>query len=253
MKKFLIVANWKLNGSINMISSFFEYFQLNALDYLKKNIVVVAPPTIYLERVYNNIKDINIILGAQNVDIHVEGAFTGETSIIMLKDVGVKYVIIGHSERRLWHNETDDLILKKMHIIKQLNLVPIICIGETKKDKDNGDTKKVLQKQLDCILNKLDIRLFQNIIIAYEPIWAIGTGVSANPENVQLVHQFIKNYIMTYHLSIENIIVQYGGSINSDNAHSFIVQPDIDGLLIGNASLNPECFLKIIKIAHYNI
>ncbi|QCI23845.1 triose-phosphate isomerase [Buchnera aphidicola (Macrosiphoniella sanborni)] len=250
MKKFFIVANWKLNGNINMISSFFEYFQLYALNYLEKNTIVIAPPTVYLERVYKKIKKMNIFLGAQNVDIHLTGPFTGETSILMLEEIGAKYVIVGHSERRLWHNETDDLVAEKICLIKKLNLTPILCVGETKIDKDNGNTKKIIKNQLDCILKKLGKLAFQNIIIAYEPIWAIGTGISANPKDVQLIHEFIKNYIKKNDSSIKNIIVQYGGSVNIKNVKSFIIQPDIDGLLIGNASLNAEIFLKIVKTSH---
>lgn len=250
MKKFLIVANWKLNGSINMISSFFEYIKLHASIYLEKNIIVIAPPTVYLERVYTIINKMNIFLGAQNVDMNLKGAFTGETSIIMLKEIGVKYVLVGHSERRLWHHENNDVISKKIHLIKKFNLIPILCIGETKNDRDNGKTITIIKNQLDDIIAILGKLVFQNIVIAYEPIWAIGTGLSADPKDIQLIHKFIKNYVRTYDLSIKNILVQYGGSVNQKNVKSFISQPDIDGLLVGSASLNAEEFFKIIQISH---
>jgi len=251
MKKTLIVANWKLNGNIKMISSFFEHLKLHSLKHLENNIVVIAPPNIYLERVYKNIKNMNIFLGAQNVDINLQGAFTGEISALMLKDIGVKYVIIGHSERRLLHHEKNNTIAKKFDLIKNLNLIPILCVGETALEKQYGHTQEIITKQLNCIFKKLGTSAFNNAVIAYEPVWAIGTGLSADPKDVQLIHKYIKKYIKKNDLNnIHDITVQYGGSINCTNAKEFIKQPDIDGLLIGNASLNPKEFLKIIKIAH---
>ncbi|QIQ41894.1 MAG: triose-phosphate isomerase [Buchnera aphidicola (Microlophium carnosum)] len=255
MKKFFITANWKLNGSKKMISSFFEYFKLQSSIYLEKNIVIIAPPTIYLERVYKNINNMNIFLGAQNVDSNLLGAFTGEISLLMLEDIGVKYIIIGHSERRSLHHETNDVIARKFHLIKKFNLTPILCIGETEIDKKSDNTKKVIRKQLNFIFKKVGKLAFRNAIIAYEPIWAIGTGVSANPEDVQLIHKFIKDHIKKYDhsININDIVVQYGGSINHSNAKRFIEKPDINGLLIGSASLSSEEFMKIIKIAHHII
>jgi triosephosphate isomerase len=251
MKKFLIVANWKLNGNIKMISNFFKYLKLNLSIYAKNNTIVIAPPDVYLERVYQYTSNINIFLAAQNVDINLQGAFTGESSILMLENIGVKYIIIGHSERRLFHQETNDFIAKKFHLIKKLNLIPILCVGETEQEKYDGQTKKVIKEQLSCIFKHLGNLAFRNTVIAYEPIWAIGTGLSANPKDVQLIHNFIKKYIEEYDpISINKITVQYGGSINHSNAKEFLIQSDIDGLLIGNASLDPLEFFKIIRIAH---
>ncbi|WP_284443003.1 triose-phosphate isomerase [Buchnera aphidicola] len=251
MKKFFIIANWKLNGSKKMIANFFKHLKFHSSTYLKKNTIIIAPPTIYLERVYKNINNMNIMLGAQNIDINLQGAFTGENSVLMLQDIGVKYVIVGHSERRLLHYETDDIIAKKFHLIKKFNLIPILCIGETEIDKKNGQTQTIIKKQLNSIFKKLGKSAFKNTIIAYEPIWAIGTGLSANPEDVQCIHKFIKSYIEKYDLiNAEDITVQYGGSINHCNAKKFIEQPDINGFLIGNSSLSSEEFLKIIRIAH---
>ncbi|QCI15982.1 triose-phosphate isomerase [Buchnera aphidicola] len=251
MKKFLIVANWKLNGNITMISSFFEYLKLYFSNYVKKNTIVICPPNVYLERVRQIISNINnIFLGSQNVDLNLKGAFTGETSILMLKDIGVKYIIIGHSERRLFHYETNDLIAKKFNLIKELNLIPILCIGETAEEKKNGQTKKVIEKQLDSIFKNSGQLAFRNTVIAYEPIWAIGTGLSAHPKDVQLIHIFIKEYIKKHDpINIKDIIVQYGGSINQYNSKDFLKQPDIDGLLIGNASLDAKQFFNIINIS----
>lgn len=251
MKKKIIVANWKLNSNIKMISNFLKHFKLKVSRYLKYNTVVIAPSTIYLERVYRNIQNTNILLGAQDVDINKKGSFTGETSILMLQDVGVKYVIIGHSERRFFHNESNEIIAKKFGLIKSLNLTPILCIGESQIEKQQNKTKEVLRNQLDIIFKKFGSKAFVNTIIAYEPIWAIGTGISADPTYVQLIHRFIKDYINKCNNNNTNeLIIQYGGSVSSKNAENFLHQPDVDGLLIGNASLIYEELLNILQISN---
>ncbi|AAM67852.1 triose-phosphate isomerase [Buchnera aphidicola] len=250
MKKKIIAANWKLNGSIKTISYFLTFLKSQISSFLKNNIIIIAPPTVFLERVYKDINSINIHLAAQNIDVNLTGAFTGENSALMMKDIGVKYIIIGHSERRLLHNENNEIIAKKFCLVKNLNLVPILCIGETEAEKKSNKTEKILKEQLNSIFNSFGEKAFRNAVIAYEPIWSIGTGVSADPKNVQLIHKFIKNYIKKYDIvSAENLIVQYGGSVTSLNAGNFLKQPDIDGLLIGSASLKHEEFLKIIKIS----
>jgi triosephosphate isomerase len=248
MKKKLIVANWKLNGSMRFISNYFKCLSPNLSIYAQRNNIVIIPPSVYLERVYGLVQKCNCFLGAQNIDINLTGSFTGETSVAMLKDLNVQYVIVGHSERRLFHQENDPLIAKKFSLVKSINLIPILCIGETMEEKKYGRTKNILKKQLNCIFEILGISAFRNTVIAYEPVWAIGTGLSANAEEVQLIHQFLKNYIKTYDPDYNDIIVQYGGSVNAYNAKCFIEQPDIDGLLIGSASLKYSEFLKIIEI-----
>ncbi|AWH90481.1 triose-phosphate isomerase [Buchnera aphidicola (Melanaphis sacchari)] len=251
MKKKAIIANWKLNSNIKSISHFFTNFKLNAPVNLNKNIIVIIPPAVYLERVYKYIHDKNIFLGAQNMDLNVEGSFTGDISVAMLKNVGVKYVILGHSERRLLHNENDLVISKKICLAKKFNLIPIICIGENKEEKARNKTQEIIIKQLSYIFEYLGKKVFRNTIIAYEPIWAIGTGMSADPNYVQLIHEFIKNYIQKYDsLASHTLMVQYGGSVNALNAKSFLNKPDIDGLLIGNASLDVKEFLKIINMCN---
>ncbi|QFQ32135.1 triose-phosphate isomerase [Buchnera aphidicola] len=251
MRKKIIVANWKLNSNIKNISIFFKNLKLNISSYLKYNTVVIAPSTIYLERVYKKINNLNVFLGAQDVNLNKKGAFTGETSILMLKDVGVKYVIVGHSERRLFHNESNELIAKKFSLIKNSYLIPILCVGESKDEKRRNQTKEIIKNQLNTIFELLGEKAFINSIIAYEPIWAIGTGLSADPVYVESIHKFIKDYINHYSSNnLEEIIVQYGGSINSKNAQSFLQKPNIDGLLVGSASLDYKEFLEIIKISN---
>ncbi|QCI21606.1 triose-phosphate isomerase [Buchnera aphidicola (Hyadaphis tataricae)] len=248
MKKKLIVANWKLNGSMTFISNYFKFLSADLSIYAQRNNIVIAPPSVYLERVYVLIQKLNCFLGAQNIDINLTGSFTGETSVAMLKDLNVQYVIVGHSERRLFHQENNPLIAKKFSLVKSENLIPILCIGETIEEKKYGRTKNILTKQLNCIFEILGTSAFRNTVIAYEPVWAIGTGFSADAEEVQLIHQFLKNYIKKYDPDYNDVIIQYGGSINAHNAKRFIKQPDIDGLLIGSASLNYLEFLKIIEV-----
>ncbi|ANZ22520.1 triose-phosphate isomerase [Buchnera aphidicola (Diuraphis noxia)] len=248
MRNKLIVANWKLNGNIELISNYLDFLKFNLPNNLKDNTIVIVPPFVYLERMSHVVNKMNIFLGAQNVDINLKGAFTGEISVLMLKEIGVKYVIIGHSERRSFHNETNNYIAKKFLLVKNYNLIPILCIGETEQEKRKNQTQKVLKEQLDCIFKTLGELAFRNTVIAYEPIWAIGTGISADPKYVQNIHQFIRNYIEKHDVLSKNITIQYGGSVNSLNIKDFIIQPDIDGFLVGNASLNVQEFLKIIAM-----
>ncbi|CUR53582.1 Triosephosphate isomerase [Serratia symbiotica] len=245
----LVIGNWKLNGNIDIINKLVSELH-NNLSNINSCNIVLAPPVMYLHLVNNMIINSNITLGAQNVDINLYGNYTGEISAIMLKDVGTKYVLIGHSERRIYHNETNKDIALKFKIIKEINLIPVLCIGETEEENKAGKTEEVCANQIDVILNTLGILAMKNTVIAYEPIWAIGTGKSAIPKQVQLVHQFIRNYISMYNKDIANeIIIQYGGSVNDKNAFDLFSQPDIDGVLVGGASLKVDIFTSIIKAA----
>lgn len=254
MRHLLIISNWKLNGNKSTI--------LHAIDTLSKTFnnvskfhIIIAPPLVYLDTVNNRLLLNNcyihdcIQLCAQNVDIHLSGAFTGDISASMLKDLNVRYVLIGHSERRIYHKENDLYISKKFSISKKSGLIPIFCIGENKEEYDAQLSIKICIKQIDSIINSLGIQAFQNSIIAYEPIWAIGRGISASPEQVQLIHKYIRNYLAQYDHQIANqILIQYGGSVNADNVLQFISQQDIDGVLIGSSSLNVHNFSMIIKL-----
>ncbi|WGS66178.1 triose-phosphate isomerase [Enterobacteriaceae bacterium ET-AT1-13] len=248
MKFPLIIANWKLNGNKYFVNVFLKKlcYKLN-----KKKLynIAIAPPLVYLHTSIKEIKNTNITICAQNVDVNLSGAFTGDVSISMLKDIGVKYVLIGHSERRIYHNETDFEILKKFINVKKNNLIPILCIGETLEEKKKNKTKEICFNQINLIIKNLGIKVFKNCVIAYEPVWAIGNKVSANFKDVQKIHKFIRSTISLYDKKIsKQIIIQYGGSVNYKNAKELLMQQDIDGLLIGNSSLNINNFLKIIKI-----
>ncbi|QJC29053.1 triose-phosphate isomerase [Enterobacteriaceae endosymbiont of Plateumaris rustica] len=251
MKPFLIIGNWKLNGNvlfvknyINKIKNFLEKTKLNFCE------ISIAPAYTYLYLSNICLNNIQMNLTAQNVDINLYGSFTGEISIKMLKDIGIKYVIIGHSERRIFHKETNEYISKKFNIIKSNGLIPILCIGETELQKNMNQTKDICAEQIDIILKTQGIEAFDNTVIAYEPIWAIGSGKSANPIEVQNIHKFIRKYISQKNLKIsKNLIIQYGGSINKNNMDIFIKQKDINGFLIGKASLTAENFISIVKKA----
>lgn len=247
MKNPLIIGNWKLNGNINIIQKLIKNLinQLNKTIYCK---VAIAPPIVYLPIVKNLLKKSKIEICSQNVDINISGSYTGDISARMLKDIGVKYIIIGHSERRIHHNESDELIALKFKITKSEQLIPIICIGETEEEYKNGNIEQSCIRQIDIILKKFDISSFKNTVIAYEPIWAIGTGNLPKPKQIQIIHHFIRNYISKFNLSVsKKIIIQYGGSVNINNALDLLSQPDVDGLLIGKDSMNINNFSKIIN------
>ncbi|MGP1945905.1 MAG: triose-phosphate isomerase [Arsenophonus sp. ER-EMS1-MAG3] len=249
MRRPLVIGNWKLNGNKKMVEKLIKSL-CNELHNINSCDVAIAPPTIYLYQAKQALTNSKIALAAQNVDINLSGAFTGDTSAEMLKDIGVKYIIIGHSERRIYHMESNEYIAQKFYVLKSQGLIPILCIGEYKQEKDDSKTKTICANQIDIILNNLGVSAFKNSVISYEPTWAIGTGKSANPINVQKIHKFIRNHIAKKDPDIaEQIIIQYGGSINVNNAIKFFIQPDIDGVLVGNASLKADDFATIVSIA----
>lgn len=253
MKKLLIVSNWKLHGNRNIILNTLAKLTNRFTNKLPATYhIAIAPPLVYLDTVRNYLihnKHKHIYLCAQNVDIHLHGSFTGEISASMLQDLQVKYAIIGHSERRLLHNEDDKYISKKFAILKETGLIPILCIGENKIEHDSNTTHKVCINQIDNIIKSVGIHAFKNSIIAYEPIWAIGTGISASSEQVQSIHKRIRCHIAQYDSYIaKQILIQYGGSVNENNVTQFLSQPDIDGVLIGSGSLDINKFSIILQL-----
>lgn len=246
----LVMGNWKLNGSKAFTKELIAGLKAELAD-VKGCDVAIAPPVMYLAESEIALANQSVIaLGAQNVDVNVQGAFTGDISTEMLKDFGAKYIIIGHSERRTYHKETDELIAKKFGALKAAGLVPVLCIGETEAENEAGQTQAVCAKQIDAIIDTLGVEAFNGAIIAYEPIWAIGTGKSATPAQAQAVHAFIRGHIAAKSSAVaEQVIIQYGGSVNDANAAELFTQPDIDGALVGGASLKAPAFATIVKAA----
>jgi len=254
MRKTLIVGNWKMNPSNatqaqTLFNSVKEGLKnIRGLD--KKTETVICPPFPCLS-ILSNIRDpkSSIKLGAQNCFWEENGSFTGEISLLMLKDLECKYVIIGHSERRLFLNETDRMINKKLKKVLEKKLKPIFCIGEKKKDKEQGKAQAILKKQLENGLKKINKKEIKNIILAYEPVWAIGGGKSCSPDEAQVMRLFLKKVIsQKYSRSVANEIkILYGGSVNNSNVKSFIKEAGFQGVLVGGSSLRPEEFVELIK------
>ncbi|MWP61967.1 triose-phosphate isomerase [Gilliamella sp. Pas-s25] len=249
MRKPLVMGNWKLNGSIEMAKNLVAGLK-NELSANAQCDVAIAPPVVYLDFVKHQLGKSNIILGAQDVGVNLSGAFTGEVSVNMLKEIGVTHIIIGHSERRTYHKESDEFIAKKFGVIKEAGLVPVLCIGETEAENEAGQTQAVCARQIDAVIKALGVQAFNGAIIAYEPVWAIGTGKSATPAQAQAVHKFIRDHIAKQDAKVaQQVIIQYGGSVNDKNAAELFTQPDIDGALVGGASLKADAFAAIVKAA----
>ncbi|ASK78040.1 triose-phosphate isomerase [Paraphotobacterium marinum] len=249
MQKNLVMGNWKLNGNKNEIHTFLNDLNLIIQGYDKCE-VSVAFPVMYLDyasQILSELKS-NIKLGAQNADTHNQGAYTGDISPKMLKELNVQLVIIGHSERREYHSESNELIAQKFKALQEIGLTPVLCIGESEEQNENGETLSILAKQLDAVINLNGINSMQKAVIAYEPIWAIGTGKAATANQAQEIHNAIRNHLASYSKEVaENVIIQYGGSVKPENAEEFFKMNDINGALVGGASLKAESFAGIVK------
>jgi len=248
MRRKIIAGNWKmnnnLNGTIDLISSLAK--SLNSSENCD---IIVCPPFTSLSEANSQIKNTAIKLGAQNMYFENEGAYTGEISAQMLKSVGCEFVILGHSERRAIFNESDSLINMKIKKAISSGLKPIFCVGESLEQREKGVTKDIIKMQVTEGLKDISSEEIQTLIIAYEPVWAIGTGKNATPEQAQEVHQFIRSLIKEKYSEeiADNMIIQYGGSVKPNNAKELLSQKDIDGALVGGASLKADSFLGIIR------
>lgn len=234
-----IVANFKMNGSREFISTYFEH-----LVAATNNTVVICPPFPYLDQVNQCLSQrsfANVYLGAQNCYGEVSGAFTGETSASMLADIGCQYVILGHSERRLLRSETSEVVRQKVFQAWQANLIPIICVGESLQQRQEGIAKQLISSQLKASIPE-KISPQHAYLIAYEPIWAIGTGLTAIQNDIETMHQFIRSHPMG-----KNVPILYGGSVNGDNAQHILSYKNVDGVLVGGASLKIHEFNRIIS------
>ena len=248
MRQTMVAGNWKMNGTTNSVRELVSGIKAG-LDGQSAEIVV-CPPFVYVPVVAAEIADSAITLAAQNMSHEDAGAFTGEVSGPMLKDVGCEYVILAHSERRAMYGETDEVAASKYGAALKNNLKPIFCIGETLEEREQGITEDVVARQVDAIIDAEGVASLANAVLAYEPVWAIGTGKTATPEQAQSVHAFIRGRVADLDAGIaEGLRILYGGSMNPGNAAELIAQPDIDGGLIGGASLKSEDFLAIINAA----
>jgi triosephosphate isomerase len=248
MRKNIIAGNWKMNKNlseaIQLVSDLKSELEDNSLNAE----IIVAPPFTSLEAINSLLKDSSIKLAAQNMHPSDSGAFTGEVSAEMLKSVGCQYVILGHSERRTIFGESDDFINQKVKQAFENELTPILCCGESLEERENGTTFNVVEAQLRAGLNGLTKEQIQNVIIAYEPIWAIGTGKTATPEQAQEVHAFIRKLLteLTSSEIANNVTIQYGGSVKPENAKELLSKPDIDGAFVGGACLKADSFRDIV-------
>lgn len=244
----MVAGNWKMQGSPASISALLGAIGSAARSFSTIDIAVF-PPFIFVESVARQLADTGIAWGAQNVSTETAGAYTGEIAASMLRDMACRYVLIGHSERRALFNETDAIIAKKWITAKAAGLTPILCVGETRAERDAGDTTAIITRQLSAIF---DIKSgFQNALVAYEPVWAIGTGLTATPEQAESVHATIRQLIAEREQPAISAALRilYGGSVNAENAQALFSMPNVDGGLVGGASLNAEAFLRICSAA----
>lgn len=246
MRPYLIAGNWKMNGNEALLIAVRE-----ALAEVETGAnVAVIPPYIYLPAARQHFRDTAIAVGAQDVSIHDEGAYTGEVSALMLRDVGCQYTLVGHSERRMLHGETDAVVAQKFMAAQRVGLIPILCVGETQAEREAGRTMKVIEASLAAIEAAAGMHGFHKAVIAYEPVWAIGTGLAATPEMAQAVHAEIRNWVAKRDEGLaKSVQILYGGSVNASNAEALFGMPDIDGGLIGGASLKPDAFAEIVAKA----
>jgi triosephosphate isomerase len=249
MRRPIVAGNWKLHGSRAENSRLIE--ELIAQFPAKPEAAcVVCPPFVYLQECARLLRGSSIELGAQDVCAEAQGAFTGEVSAAMLKDVGCDYVIVGHSERRLIYRESDQLVARKFAAAQSKSLIPILCVGEQLADREANRTQDVVARQLDAVLELCGVEAFANAVIAYEPVWAIGTGRNATPEQAQEVHAFIRARLAARSDKIApETRILYGGSVKAGNAAELFAMPDVDGGLIGGASLKADEFLAILAAA----
>jgi len=249
MRKIMVAGNWKMNGSQTMVRSLLGGIVSGLADSSAVD-VVVFPPYPFLPIVQSLAGDTRVEWGGQNVNAAASGAHTGEVSAAMLQEFGCRYVLTGHSERRTLYGESDDDVAQRYMAALEAGLVPVLCVGETIEQRQAGETEAVVARQLDAVLKLTGIKAFANTVVAYEPVWAIGTGLTASPDQAQAIHAFIRDKFV----KLDGIIgghlrILYGGSVNGSNAADLFAREDIDGGLVGGASLTAEDFLAICQFS----
>ncbi|WP_111658111.1 triose-phosphate isomerase [Isoalcanivorax indicus] len=247
MRTPLVAGNWKMHGRLDMARELAARIAAGAPHGVE---LALCPPYPYLGVLQQTLTGTPVALGAQNLAEQAEGAFTGEVAGEMLAEFGCRYVLVGHSERRSLYGETDAVVATKFQRAQAAGLVPVLCLGESQAEREAGQTDSVVGRQLDAVLETAGVAAFHQAVIAYEPVWAIGTGLTASPEQAQAVHAFIRQRLARQDAGVAAATrVLYGGSVKADNAASLLAEPDIDGGLIGGASLDADSFLAICQVA----
>jgi triosephosphate isomerase len=248
MRRKLVAGNWKMNASIAQTGALLAALRHAALPATVD--VAVMPPAPYLALALQQVGGSSIMVGGQDCSDQASGAFTGDVSAPMLADVGCRMVIVGHSERRQGHGESDALVARKFVAAQAAGLLPVLCVGETLDERDRDETLQVVTRQLDAVVALAGIRAFAAAVVAYEPVWAIGTGRTATPEQAQAVHARLRSHVAGFDATIGGSLrILYGGSVKGGNAATLFGEPDIDGGLIGGASLVAEEFIAIVAAA----
>jgi triosephosphate isomerase len=246
MAKPLIAGNWKMNGSLaanqDLLGQIIQGLPSSGCD------VAVCVPSVFLSQTQQLAASSNLRWGAQDVSAHEQGAYTGEVSAGMLREFGVCYAIVGHSERRQYHGESDELVAVKAQRALAVGITPIVCVGETLQEREQGLTESVVKRQLAAVIH-LNGHCISEIVVAYEPVWAIGTGKTATPDQAQQVHAQLRHQLQAATAQAQRVPLLYGGSMNATNAASLLAQPDIDGGLVGGASLKAADFLSMVATA----
>ena len=250
MRQPLVAGNWKMNGTRAGVAELLDGIKAGMADVTTAE-VAVCPPYVFIPEAAARLQGTAVAWGGQNLSTHASGAYTGETAASMLTDYGCKYCIVGHSERRTLYGEDDATVAEKYEVARKAGLVPVFCVGETLEEREAGTTEEVVARQLDAVLERFGAQALAAGVIAYEPVWAIGTGRTATPEQAQEVHAFIRARIATKDAAVaEAVQILYGGSMKPDNAVELMAKPDIDGGLIGGASLKASDFLAICRAAN---
>lgn len=241
----IVAGNWKMHGSLNQNQALLEVV-VSETRSMQNASCVVCVPYPYIPQAKSLLQDSHVAWGAQNISQHHQGAYTGEVSAEMLAEFGCQYAIVGHSERRLLFGEGNKVVAEKFKAAQQCLIIPILCLGETLEQRESDEAEQVIARQLDAVIDLLGVEALERSVIAYEPVWAIGTGKTATPQQAQDVHKFIRNRIAMQNERVaEDIRILYGGSVKASNAVELIAMPDIDGGLIGGASLVAAEFISI--------
>jgi triosephosphate isomerase len=250
MRQPLVAGNWKMNGSRAGVAELLDGIKAGMAD-VRTAEVAVCPPHVFIPEAAARLQGTAVAWGGQNLSTHASGAYTGEIAASMLTDYCCKYVIVGHSERRTLYGEDDATVAEKYEVARKAGLVPIFCVGETLEEREAGTTEEVVARQLDAVLERFGAQALAAGVIAYEPVWAIGTGRTATPEQAQDVHAFIRARVAAKDAAVAGAVrILYGGSMKPDNAAELMAKPDIDGGLIGGASLKASDFLAICRAAN---